>query len=323
MATKRKIPKQISTDELIATESERYLSTTPKWSATEDRLRTVLNRTINYYESYIFPEAYDIIKQKLLFAGDRMALLIKAGISDRSNLVYPLISAVHDTFCSNLYDTETKSTAIARDEEDIDKTQDAQDFFDRAYSVTNAEDVKELIRNEASLLGTSYGMAGFESYEKKYKWVDSDSINEETRSVIRPTLEHVSFFDMFYEPGANNFYKARWKARRKLTPYKQMIEELGSLIDFNDETKHQILNSQDYISQRDYKRIWDIKMYEKDYTKSAMKFYATATANSGSNEFIYDNFYQVVFKDNEICEVIEYREDDKLIILINGHIYYD
>lgn len=81
-----------------------------------------------------------------------MAILIKAGIADRSNLVYPLISSVHDTFCANLYDTETKSTAVAREEEDVKMTQDAQDFFDRAYSITNADDVKEMIRNEASLI---------------------------------------------------------------------------------------------------------------------------------------------------------------------------
>lgn len=66
--TKRKIPEQESTDELIATEAERYTAETVESSATEDRIRTVLSRTINHYESYIFPEAYDIIKQKLLYS---------------------------------------------------------------------------------------------------------------------------------------------------------------------------------------------------------------------------------------------------------------
>lgn len=124
---------------------------------------------------------------------------------------------------------------------------------------------------------------------------------------------------MFYEPGTNDFYKARWKARRKLVPYKQLENDYSALVDFTDDIKNQILNNTDYISQKDYKRIWDVKIYEKDYIKAAAAHYAASLSNSNgnTNDFVYDNFYQVVFKDNEICEVIEYWEDNKLILLIN------
>jgi hypothetical protein len=58
-----------------------------------------------------------------------------------------------------MFDTTISTRAIARKPEDIDKTQTAQDMFDWCFSISKAEDTRESIRNEASLIGTSYGMA--------------------------------------------------------------------------------------------------------------------------------------------------------------------
>jgi hypothetical protein len=51
-----------------------------------------------------------------------------------------------------MFDTSISTRAIARTEDDIALTQTAQDLFDWCFSITKAEDVRELIRNEASLI---------------------------------------------------------------------------------------------------------------------------------------------------------------------------
>lgn len=104
----------------------------------------------------MFPIAYEIIKYDKLFSGDRRLMMSKIGIENRSATCYPLISSVKDTFVTNLYDVATKSRAVARYAESQDKTEMAQDFYDWAYSMSDADSATHNAGNEAVLLGTSY-----------------------------------------------------------------------------------------------------------------------------------------------------------------------
>jgi hypothetical protein len=59
-------------------------------------------------------------------------LLAHAGNEHRSCNIYPLISSIHDTYTSNTYDILPVMRAVARKPEDIEKTEQAQDFLDWA-----------------------------------------------------------------------------------------------------------------------------------------------------------------------------------------------
>ena len=159
---------------------------------------------------------------KVLFSGDLRMLYKKAGWENKSCEIYPLIDSTHDTFCANLYDTTISNRAIAREPEDIDKTQAAQDMFDWCFSITKAEDVREEIRNEASLIGTSYGMPWFEKKKGTKKYMQDGVEKSEEYDIIKPTLEKVSFFELFYPMSTDNFYKAQWKFRRKILQFKDV-----------------------------------------------------------------------------------------------------
>jgi hypothetical protein len=79
---------------------------------------------------------------------------------------------------------------------------------------------------------------------------------------IRPTLEHVPFFELFYPISTTDFYKSQWKFRRKIMSYKHLSDKYNKLIDFEadeDKIKKQILNSNEYICTTDFSKIWDIK----------------------------------------------------------------
>lgn len=56
--------------------------------------------------------------------------LKKAGLEDKSNIKYPLLSSIHATYFSNTYDTETNIKAIPVTEASKEATEAAQRLVD-------------------------------------------------------------------------------------------------------------------------------------------------------------------------------------------------
>jgi hypothetical protein len=181
------------------------------------------------------------------------------------------------------------------------------------------------VRNEAALIGTSYGMAGFKDVRdiKSYRasFEDKD-IKRLSMNDVRPTIEHVSFFEMFYPISTYNFYRSQWKARRKIMSFDEIKNKWGRSIDFEDEnTCKAIKNSNTPISTTDFSKIRDIKTFEKQYIKACVT--NAEPDNNIMSDFVYNNLFSVISKDNDLYELIEYREEDSLVIMINGRIFYD
>jgi hypothetical protein len=79
---------------------------------------------------------------------------------------------------------------------------------------------------------------------------------------IKPTIEHVPFFELFYPISTTDFYKSQWKFRRKIMSYRAIEEKYNKLIDFaaeDNKVKKQILNSTEHFCTTDFSKIWDIK----------------------------------------------------------------
>jgi hypothetical protein len=101
------------------------------------RLRDVISGTIEYYIDFVFPEAFEIIKQKVLFSADVEYQIKKlTGETNLQHKIYPLIDPTHDTFVANLQDAETAPVIIPRTEEAIALKEQAVSFYDWAESVS-------------------------------------------------------------------------------------------------------------------------------------------------------------------------------------------
>ncbi len=289
----------------------------------ETKLRSLVSKTIDDYKLYVFPEIYDIIKMKVLFSGDAKVAYKKAGQEYKSCEVYPLIDSVHDTYVANMYDTTVSTRAIARNPEDIELTSQAQNFYDWCYSITHAEDVKELIRNEASLIGTSYGMAWFKNIKKENEYTTDTVWTKKKFTVqeIQPTLEHVPFFELFYPLSTSDFYNSQFKFRRKIMSYETIQDRYSNVVDFEDKNKIALIKEATTpLSYVDFNKIWDIKSLERVYMSECEKNDAYLW---NPLSFMYDNLFALVQWKNDLYEVIEYWEWDKLIIMINGRIIFD
>ena len=282
----------------------------------------IVRDEILYNEKYVFPELFKIIKKDRLFKWDYILRNKLNWDVNKSATVYPLIKSVHDTFVSNLYETEVSARAVARQEDDVDKTLAAQSFRDWASNIWHVQDVKELCRNEASLLGTSYAIG----WVKQFYWLveyrrDGKNYEDKYEEII-PTMEHISVFDLYYNRNATDFYWTQWKAVRKIVSWEDCLERYKSWTSLEWEKKQEeVKRSSHYVSDKDYKRIYDIKNFEE-------QFCIDIDANKLGNveqliAWMDKNLLCADFSDNQNVEVVEYYCKGNLVVLVNGVVIYD
>lgn len=279
-------------------------------------LLEVLRSSIDAFKRYKYPELYSIIKSKYLFAWDMKMHLNKIGRENATAEVYPLIASIHDSFVANLFDTNISPRVSAVSSEDKPKAKDAQNFLDWANDISGSEHAKQLIRSEASLIGTSYWMCWWEKYTKETK-IPKDNGESTTikRKISQPILEHVSFFEMFYDMSTRDFYRARWKARRKIMSTENIKRRYKSFHEFTDDDIEKINDTiGDALSPHDFTKIYNVKNYEHLLDNAEL-------LDDTLMWFLEDNILRTVVEDDKFAEVIEVYTDDELVILINGHEY--
>lgn len=305
-----------------STAKTKPLATDDKNKTIEGNLRTVIENTIKYYNTYVFPEALEIIRYKQLDCTDRAIQLYKVFGKDyksRSNDCYPLIAQNHDTFTANLYDTDTKARVVAFNEEDQDNAQMAQDFRDWAYGVANAFDELETIRNEASLIGTAYAMSPFRPRGSNVEYVKNwAAVSVDGSEDMVPALEHVNFFSLYLPPWTKDFYKSKYYIHRTIGAiwdYKKQYEPLWITRDNEDD-----LVKSAPISSVDYSRAYECRSYG-----------ATLLARLMSGDLVYkeeenwinEQMYYIDTAKNKLVECVEYYEWNNLAIFINGKMVYN
>lgn len=285
------------------------------------KLRSVIENTIKYYETNVFPDAIEIIKAKNMDNSDRAMMLYQVYGKDRkfrSNERYPLMQQMIDVFCANLYDSDTKARAIAFDEEDQWKTEMAQDFYDWAYWASNASDEKEVIRNEAVLLWTSYAKAWFRIEDKQIEYVVDGKVKKSPiRKVREPELTHINFFNIFLPPDTKDFYKAKWIWYRYISTFEDVKSKYSQLwVTWSD--KDTLFKSAP-LSTYDYSRVYDSKWFWNELLKRLYNW----TINSSSQDWYNKEMFNIDMEKNKMMEVVEYREWDRMCLLINGQLKYD
>ena len=289
-------------------------------SELEKRLRKLLSHTVDWYEHYVFPEYYDIIKAKVLFAWDIKCRLMQNWDDTQFAEIYPLISSIHDAFHAQTYDLFGNAKAIARNPEDQWMTSKAQDFNDWAESTSDSEDAEEQIKLEASLLWTSYWQFWVQiEKEKNIIYLQDWTEKKTTFDKIKMTTSHVSVFDLFYDPQETDFYKTKRKARRKIIAYEDIESQYWYIFAITDDLKKLILDHPQMISDKDYSKIYQIKQLEKKFLTKAKKRFVN---NKNFDDFTFDDLFTIT-KEQQWCELFEYWHEDKLVILVNWYVVFD
>lgn len=274
-----------------------------------------LLRIFEHFRDNIFPSQFETIKMNLLYDKEYKRELERAGIKHKSAKIYPLIQTVQDTFISSFYDSDLHPKVFPIDQVDASIIDNATRFFQWGLASSDADDACEEIRNETTLLGSSYGIPWYTTT----KIVDD---NWETKVAFIPAIYPVSFFEIFYTIGATDFYKAPEKFRRrfisfdKLSGYYQPIwgtKKKGMCAEL-DKKKDAILYHWRPLSKADFTKIYDIESYSGKYLAELWDWYPTWST--------YDHTFNVLDTSN-YCEVIELYIKDKLMVFVNGYVVYD
>ena len=288
----------------------------PTWVG-ESELYNMIKSMIVHYENYIFPRKVEIIKMKYLDAIDRFFQMKKMWMAHRSNRVFPLIASIHDTFVSNLYEIDVMPRAIARNKEDVEATELAQNFFDWAKEMSELDEKESPIWAESSLIGTSYWRSWFLSKKDEVKWLKKWVEKKSTVTVNKPTVEHVSFFQLFYDAQWSDFHNTPRKAYRYIDSFKSVANKYSFLFADEDELKKRKIEllKWGHFSTLDYTRIYNSKNYE-----NAM---CSVKSQKDYDDWTQRKIFEINYSDNELVEVVEYWEDDKFVLFINSVIVYE
>ena len=313
MATKKK-----TIIDKIESNMDNYV--TPESNTTslaEKEVLLTIQNSIQYFESYVFPIKVEIIKQKYLNAVDRTFQMKKMWMKNRSNRIYPLIASVHDTFVANLHEVETVPRVVARKKVNQEEAPVVQWWYDWARDVSSYNKAMMPIRSEACLIWTSYGRSWFKDENKIITRTKDGKANKVESQEIKPTIKHISFFQLFYDPFCDEFDNCPWKAYRYITNLKDvakkyafLFEEGGRIKDWKWKIKWSAP-----LSNYDYTRIYSSKNYEREILKLKSSW--------DYDDWVNNKLFTVAYSDQDLVEVIEYREDDQLILFINGVKVYD
>ena len=213
-------------------------------------------KMVEYFRDNVFPTAFEVVKQKKLFNADIRAKLDRAHLEYKSADIYPLILPIHDTYCSNLHDSNLKPRVIPVNNDDIEMADLGEKYLNRAIDVSDKGNL-EKVWNEAALLWDSYCMPWYAIERVKENW--------ESYNILIPKIYPISKFEIFYSIGARSFESAPEKMRRRFVAYSSLQDVYAPIWDDIEETirknpwlENAMLNSPNYISKADFTKIYDI-----------------------------------------------------------------
>ena len=273
-----------------------------KLSSTEIvHLDSVIEDTLDYYINHIFPWMYEIIKQKTWYSKDIENKIKKIDPDwDISYYIYPILEPNIDSFVSNSYEIDTQWRPVAIKTIDANVVKDTNDCLSWIEAITNWKDIEDMMRTEATPLWTTYC---------KY-WYINKNWNK------LPYATHVSFFELFVEPGARDFYEARYKIYRRIFSTNQIKDMYGKLL-LDKNIKSFEKKQWNCYKKRDFNKIRELKFYENSIEDYICSIEDDKSPIDMLTEAL-ENQFCVIDWENWNNEVIEVWDGWKCHVFINA-----
>lgn len=266
-----------------------------------EHLNSVIDGTFNYYINHIFPWMYEIIKNKTWYSKDIENKLRRIDPEwDVSYYVYPILEPNIDSFVANSFEIDTQWRPVAIKTVDANLVKDANDCLSWIESITNRKDIEDIMRAEATPLGTTYC---------KFWYVNKNGNK-------LPFATHVSFFELFVEPGARDFYESRYKIYRRIFSTRQIMDMYWKLITEKDKKNFE-KKQWECFKKRDFNKIRELKFYED----SIESYIDTIDDDKSPIEIIteaLENQFCVIDWENGNNEVVEIRDGWICHVYINA-----
>lgn len=283
----------------------------------EDKLSETLDIVKNFYSNHLWNKWASAYKNYFMYKLDR-SLLIK---DFQTNIKSPVVKMYVDAMWTGLYDNVINFRVVGRDREDQKKADDVKAFLERGFSASNSRmELMQAIK-EALICGPGYLKIGFVDREKKIEYQKGVRKVSKVTKEQYPFIKYVPLFNIFIDPTVKSFDESPYVIERNVLSVEAFKKYYWWY--FNNETKSIIseaLANPYYFSNYDYNKIKHAAFWDEREVK---KFFEDLIEDDNEHQS-FDMFTQnyLSFEENsKYVEVIEYRSDDKHILMVNGKVF--
>ena len=290
--------------------------------AKQHEVYRVLHYIRGHFKSHIHPLEIRTYKHYLLSNFDR-GMKIE---SFQSNIKSPLIKQSVDSAFASIYDNNIGFRVTPQTKDDYDKTENFKNFLDWAFSKGRSyESLMEAVK-ESIIIGRGFCKIWYNDGNREVSYQKGK--NKKTiklKGEQFPFIEYVPAFNLYYDTSAKSIYDSHYIIERKVLHKKDILKRYSVYID-NIEDKLKKYQAQPYyFDTDDYSRVKVMSFWDSDFKRDSFleDLGRTGTFGLSAQADMYTkNFFTINFEGG-FSEVIEYWEDDRFILIIDGYIVYD
>ena len=297
-------------------------STDIKDSQIETELRRIFVYVRDYFQKYVNEKEVDAYKNYLLYTMDRQVKIKEF----QTNIKVPVIKQYVDTMFAAIYDNDIAFRVTARNKKDYKKAKSFNEFLDWAFTISGSyEQLMQSIK-ETLIVGRGFWKISFHNGNetiKFMKWGKQIEYNIEGEKY--PKIKYVSCFDIFYDPTAESIQESRYVIERKIMHIDEIVRDYKPFIGNKAAAIKEAQKSPYYFNTHDYNRVKLMSFWNNETLNELMQSNPiTGSRNTNlPSEFniYYKNFLTIDYKGG-YSEVLEYWEDDKFVLIIDGEKVY-
>ncbi len=259
-----------------------------------------LTNVVRYYEESIFPKMLKYYKLYYWDLSERKWSIKKW----QSNIPAKILARITDTFWSRIYDNKFRFYVSPNESSDIKKTKLVQDLLTRGLEVSKLKRKFWKTAKDALITGEWYWRVKYTIEKDKVEYINPNKGKKEfyIKDIQYPDYIYASPFNVMVDPTASSFETARYLIYRRVMTPAQVS------------TEYQWLWAQDYTKL--------IGKWQYLYTTDWLLLKNNAFAPSDVIDIESEN-WSVSFDTKKYLEVVEYWEDNHLIIYVNWNQIYD
>lgn len=282
-------------------------------------LRRIVQQLKFYYEANVWPRYIQGWKNYFLYNQDR-AVKIK---SFQTNVKLPVVKMFVDTMWTAVYDNQLQLRVSGRNAEFQKKAEHMYNFLTWAFSNPVGRSRQQFmeITKEGLINGNGYGRIGFTRVEREMEWTKDFKPQKFKDKEEFPFVKYVSQFDMFFDPSARSFEESPYHLERKLMWQGDILDQYGYFVKDLDKKLAKAIQHPFYVWNVDFNRVkwmsfWNTQ--KVDFVpQSGYSQYKTHELDLWQK-----NWFTADYKGGYV-EVLEYWEDRRFTLVINGYEVYD
>jgi len=262
-----------------------------------------LKNITHYYEQSIYPKWLQYYKLYYWDWRERRQYIKQW----QSNEPAKIFARIVDTFRSRMYDNKFRFYVSPTSDKDVEKAQLVQDLLTRAIQVSDLREKFWRSARDTLIIWEWYWRLLYSFEKTKVEYINPKTWKKQfyTKNLEYPDYKYVSPFDIMVDPAAPSFEESRYIVNRRLLTAQQIQKEYKYLFEFTASDVKELLWNWNYLFTKDWNLLKLDALYQNILTD------------------VSDINDEVTFNDKKYFEVVEYWEDDKLIIWINWKEFYN